>query len=535
MLKLLIRKQLMEIFRGYFYDAKRNQARPAARRVLSFVLFAVVMIGVLGGTFGMLSFSMCEPLTAAGAGWLYFAITGLIALLLGVFGSVFNTYSGLYLAKDNDLLLSMPIPVGAVMGARLLGVFLMGVLYSFFVIVPAVVIYWIVASCSAAAVIGGIVLTLLIGVFALILSCVLGYVVARVSLKLKNRSFITVLLSVAFIAAYYLFYFRANILLRNLIANVSEYSARLKGSAYALYLFGRVGEGDWTAIAVFVAAAAILLAVVWFVLKRSFLGIATATGSVKKTVYRERTAKRRSVGAALLGRELRHLTGNSAYMLNCGLGVLVLPALGIFLLVRGGGILEALDGVFGAGTGVAPVLLCTLLCLVSSMVDTAAPSVSLEGRSLWIVQSLPLTAWQALRAKLHLQLLVGGVPMLFAVLCTVIVLVRSGVGAPVVLLSAVVPLLFLLFLSLWDLFFGVRLPVLNWTNEIYPIKQSASVMIALFGGWFFAAVLGVPYLLIGAMLGPVRYLALFAVLFAAASLLLGLWLRKKGAARFAAL
>ena len=81
----------------------------------------------------------------------------------------------------------------------------------------------------------------------------------------------------------------------------------------------------------------------------------------------------------------------------------------------------------------------------------------------------------------------------------------------------------------------MRLPVLNWTNEIYPIKQSASVIIALFGGWFFAAVLGVPYLLIGAMLGPVRYLALFAVLFAAASLLLGLWLRKKGAARFAAL
>ena len=35
----------------------------------------------------------------------------MLAIVLGAFGSVFNTYSSLYLAKDNDLLLSMPIPV----------------------------------------------------------------------------------------------------------------------------------------------------------------------------------------------------------------------------------------------------------------------------------------------------------------------------------------------------------------------------------------------------------------------------------------
>ena len=59
-------------------------------------------------------------------GWLYFALMGLLAVLLGAFGSVFNTYSGLYLAKDNDLLLSMPIPVNTLMASRLLSVYLMG-------------------------------------------------------------------------------------------------------------------------------------------------------------------------------------------------------------------------------------------------------------------------------------------------------------------------------------------------------------------------------------------------------------------------
>ena len=43
---------------------------------------------------------------------IYVAVMSLIALMLGVFGSVFNTSAALYLPKDNDLLLSMPIPAG---------------------------------------------------------------------------------------------------------------------------------------------------------------------------------------------------------------------------------------------------------------------------------------------------------------------------------------------------------------------------------------------------------------------------------------
>ena len=74
---------------------------------------------------------------------------GLLAVLLGAFGSVFNTYSGLYLAKDNDLLLSLPIPVRTVIASRLLGVYLMGLMYSAVVSVPAVIVYWIVGGFSA--------------------------------------------------------------------------------------------------------------------------------------------------------------------------------------------------------------------------------------------------------------------------------------------------------------------------------------------------------------------------------------------------
>ena len=234
MLKILLKKQLSEIFRSYFYDAKKNKARSRLATCAYMVFFVVLMVGVLGGLFTYLSLSICRPLAEAGMGWLYFALMGLLAIFLGVFGSVFNTYSSLYLAKDNDLLLSMPVPVNAVMLSRLLGVYLMGLMYSGVVILPAVIVYLVTVSAGAGAIAGAILLPILISLFVLTLSCALGWVVAKISLKLKNKSFITVLISLLFLGGYYFFYFKAQTLLSQLIANAAVYGAKIRGTAYPI-------------------------------------------------------------------------------------------------------------------------------------------------------------------------------------------------------------------------------------------------------------------------------------------------------------
>ena len=181
MLKLLLKKQLLEIFQVYFYDAKKNKARSKASTAMYFALFILLVFGLLGGIFTFLAAKLCIPLIAADMDWMYFALMGMIAVLLGAFGSVFNTYAGLYLPKDNDLLLSMPIPVSALVGARLFGVYLMGLLYSAVVIVPAIIVYWVIAGVSLPVVFGGLLMTLLISVFILTISCVLGWLVAKIS------------------------------------------------------------------------------------------------------------------------------------------------------------------------------------------------------------------------------------------------------------------------------------------------------------------------------------------------------------------
>ena len=347
MLKTLVKKQLMEIFRSYFYNAKTNERRSKGATVAFIVFFAAVMIVVIGGMFFGMSFALCAPLAQAGMSWLYFAIMSLMAVFLGAFGSVFNTYAGLYAAKDNDLLLSLPIPVRTLMASRLLGVYLMGLMYSAVVIVPAVIVYWMRVSAAPRYILGGVLLTVLISIFVLTLSCALGWVVAKVSRKLKHKSFITVIVSLAGLAIYYFFVFKAQTAMEALVANAALYGEKVKGAAHPLYLVGCVGTGDGRAMLLVSLIVAALFALMWALLAHSFLKLSTATGASGRAVYRERALKRQSADAALFKKELARFTASPNYMLNCGLGILLLPVAGVALLIKGGELLPLLQMAFG--------------------------------------------------------------------------------------------------------------------------------------------------------------------------------------------
>ena len=525
MLKLLVKKQLFEIFRSYFYDAKKNKARTKGATIGYIVMFVLLMVCLLGTMFGVLSNTMCGPLAEMGMDWLYFVIMGMMAVFLGAFGSVFNTYSGLYLAKDNDLLLSMPIPVRVIMTSRLLSVYLMGLMYSGIVILPAILVYWFTVPVTAGRILGGVVLLVDISLFVLTLSCALGWVVAKISLKLKRKSFITVIVSLVFFGLYYFVCFRSQAMITDLLLNAENVGNKLKG-IYPLYLFGRVGCGDGVAMLIVSAVVIALLALVWYLIARSFLHIATASGNTAKTVYHEKAVKPVSADAALLRKELGRFTASPLYMLNCGLGTVFLVVLAVLALIKGREVFLMMNALFAGGEGFVTVLAALCLCLLAGSNDISTPSVSLEGKSLWIAQSLPIDPWQALRAKLRMHLLITELPL---VVCAVCVAAVSGAALPEIVMMLVTPMVYVVLSAAFGLFMGLKRPNLNWTSEVAPIKQGLAVFLSMFGGWLVAVVLGFLYYALMARVGAVAFLLAVTALFAVLALVLVRWLKTSGA------
>ena len=142
-----------------------------------------------------------------------------------------------------------------------------------------------------------------------------------------------------------------------------------------------------------------------------------------------------------------------------------------------------------------------------------------------------MTPWQVLKAKLSLQIILTGVP---AVICMLCLLVSAGFSAVEFLLSLLVVSLCVCFLSLLSLFLGLKLPNLNWTTEITPVKQSAAVLFALLIGFLFAALIGV-LLMIFCHLGFAATTGIIAAAEILLSLPLYLWIKKGGSKAFAGL
>lgn len=526
MLRALVKKQLLEIFQRLLRRDSRSGKKRTRKGVL---IFGVLLLLYLAFMFSALAVIFAKTMLPLEMGWFYFLMLGGMSAVFGALGSVFSTCYTLYMAKDNDLLLSMPIPVKYVILSRLLSVYLMGLFYSGMISLPAVIVYWVRGSFSPETVLGGLLLILLISAVVLSLSCMLGWVVAKAIQRLKNRSFLTVLIALALVAVYYYFYFRLMNRAETILDNALRFGRKLRDSAYPVYLLGRIGEGDFRGMLLWTAVVALVMAVIWVVMKRSFLAITTSAPSSRRIAYREKSVRQTNASAALLRKEWFRFSTSANYMLNCGLGLVFLIGFGVYLLIQGRSVLTMISVILADFDGAVPVLLCAVGCVLAGMVDITAPSVSLEGRTIWQIQSMPVTAWQVLRAKLLLHLSVASVPTLFCLLS--VMLVSPGTPAQK-LLTLSCGVLSMLLIALLGLTLGLKMPNLNWINEVIPIKQSLPVLLTVFTGMGLGLAIGGLYFLFCDFIGPTAYLSVVFLLLMAADAALLLWLRRRGVDRF---
>lgn len=524
MVKALFKKQLLEANTFFFQNKKTGSRKSKSRIILTIVGFSVLMLFLMLCFFGVAS-ALGSVFLATELRWIFFAIMGLISILLGSFGSIFNTYAGLYLAKDNELLLSMPIPPAKILFARLVSVYTMSLLYTALSWIPAVFFYGISGYATAAGILFSILLTFIISAFVSVITCALGWVIALIAGKLKNKSIITTIVSLVVLALYYMVCFRFSDYLDIIMTNEEKTGHFFQTWMYPIYQLGRGACGNALAFLIFTLITAVLLFLTIMIMSKSFIRlITTKTGS--NTLAKEKESKAATVGRALLRRERQRFTSSSTYMLNCGLGIVILPAICILLLVKTDSISQILIPIEAMGfTSMLPLFAAGIQCMVSSMNCISAPSISMEGKSIWITQTLPVSGWQVLKAKEELHLILNSIPMVFCTIIMGIVLKLSLVETIAVLLLSAA---FIWLTAVGGIAVNLKKPNLAWTAENIAVKQSMSVVFVLFGGWIVAILVTGGYYLLRNLISPLPYMLIMTVLLAGISFLLRTWLKTKG-------
>ena len=199
----------------------------------------------------------------------------------------------------------------------------------------------------------------------------------------------------------------------------------------------------------------------------------------------------RSASSALYQKELKRLSSSAVYIMNSCASVIFMIIIGVILLVKR----DAIIPVFGRLSPVYQsslfVMIAAFVCFMTAMGMMTASIVSLEGNSLWILKTLPVTGRSILKAKLKLQVSIYVLPLIFMSVVMILVFLPNIVDAVFMMILVVLCEVFTAEIGLIE---NLKRPRFDWKNEAVVIKQSAAVGFSMLICGAVAAAIFVPYI-----------------------------------------
>ena len=216
-------------------------------------------------------------------------------------------------------------------------------------------------------------------------------------------------------------------------------------------------------------------AAVYAVLARTFVKTATTKRGTAKIKYKAKEQKVSSRSSALLGREASRFFSSSTCIVNNGLGVVFILIAAVLILIYGSDIRDFMNWVM-IPTDLAVCAGTVAVAMMAGIIVPTSSSVSLEGKSIWIIQSMPVDPAQVLLSKLKLSLILFLPPVVLCMAALVIVFGTSAaVAVPALLLSVGIVVV----MAEIGLIINVNHPLLNWTSETQAVKSSGSILISM--------------------------------------------------------
>ena len=297
------------------------------------------------------------------------------------------------------------------------------------------------------------------------------------------------------------------------------------GDSFVFWWAGdAIGNQNSLSLLLYLLCATIPSLITFFILKSSFTRILTTKRSSAKTEYKGNKAGVSSPLFSLYKKELSRLFSSSTYLLNSSMGSLLSIVLAIVMLIE-----NPIEVLTQAGEeaelikGFVPIIVAGMGAMFGSFNIVSAPSISLEDKSLWILQVSPVRARDVLMAKLLCHITVSA-PI--ALIGSIIMCIAFKLELGLSIMAVALAVLSTVMTGYIGLFLGLKFPKFDWENEQMAVKSG----FAVFGTMFFPMLLNIVLVIIGILLSPLPYLAIGVMLIPSIviSIVLHIYLVKRG-------
>ncbi len=376
--------------------------------------------------------------------------------------------------RDYDMVMSLPIKNTTVIISRLLSVYAMNFLISGVIMLPSIIVYGVTYSVSLSVWCMMVLSLFLASLLPMIISMIVGVVITTISVRFRYKNMVTIVLSMAAILALLVGSFampQEEAALTELVASVVQTVYRIYPLA-KLYTKALINN-DWYSYGQF-ALISIVVTVLFVLLLSAFYNkINSALFAVRsKSNYRLGTLKTNTPFQALYKKELRRLISSPIYVMNTFIGgilMLVVAVTFLFIDIEQIGNMLGLQEITSWIKPLAPWIV-TLFVAIST---STSSSISLEGKSRWLMCSAPIPAKVIFNSKIAVSLSYLVPSILISCTLLAISLQTNLIQTTTLFL---IPLSFSAFISVVGLEINLRFPRYDWTSETQAVKQSVAVL-----------------------------------------------------------
>ena len=495
------------------------------------ILLPIFLVVVLMGTMYGYSDMIMEKLEPVNMEFVVLTIFVLVISLLTIIEGIYKSGSLLFNCKDDNLLLSLPIKKSMVLFIRVFKFYIFELLYNSLFLLPSMICYAIHVHPDAMFYFVSIIGLLLFPIIPILISCLIGTVITYIASKFKGKNIAQTVLTVGLILVIMYFSYNTENLLSNLAKNASSVNDFITKLYYPAGAYIElITKFDALKLLEFVAINIALFVVVIMLVGRLYFNINSSSKAVKtRKTRKEYKIKTLSPTKSIIKKELSRFINSPVFITNAGFG-LVLFILGcIYMVVK----FDNLSDTFAKG-GIPmpmdviktylPLVLYGFVCFSSFMTSITSSMISLEGKSINLLKSLPVSPYRIVKAKVLTALLVM-IPCF--IIGDLIVFIRFKFDLASIILILIASVVMPLIAEIIGILVNLKYPKMDAKNDTEVVKQSMSSAISVFIGM---AIIGLTiFLLYKAVIAELSIkliMLLFTIAYAVIYLLLELILHK---------
>ena len=422
-----------------------------------------------------------------------------ILLSLSVFGiSIMTIIEGIYKAsslifncKDDNLLLSLPIKKRTVLFVRIFKFYVFELMFNSLFLLPIMIAYirW-ADNLNWTYYLTSVIMLFMLPIIPIVISCFIGVITSSISSHFKYKNMVQIVLSMILIISVMALSYNTEGLMNYLMKHATSINDLITKIYYPAGVYAKlVTDFKVIDLLIFIVNNLAIYTFAIYILSKFYFKINSRMKKVvtnKKIKIGSFVIKQRTQTKSLIKKELNTFFKTPVFIINSGFALVLFLLASFIIPFKFESMMPILTEEVG-GLGLSKdtimsnisVLIFLLISFVAYLTSITNSVISLEGKNINILKSLPIKIKTILMSKIYACMVITTPVLLLGDIILCLKFKTKIIDAIILLILSILTPLVSHFIGI---IVNLKFPKLDYENATEVVKQSASSFISVMIG-----------------------------------------------------